>query len=72
LTHWNKHLTRAIEGTKTTIPSHLKILSDEYYRKDETHTRFVHERIGGFAAEDQHEGEEVAALSAVLAGFFKA
>ncbi len=56
-----------IEGIKTTIPFQLKILSDEHFRRGEIHTGFVHERIRSLAAEEEHEGEEVAALSTVLA-----
>lgn len=58
-----------IEGIKTTIPFQLKILSDENFRKGKFHTGFVNEKIGGLAAEEEHEGEEVAALSAVLAAY---
>jgi acetyl-CoA carboxylase biotin carboxylase subunit len=60
-----------IEGIKTTIPFQLKILNDEYFRRGEIHTGFVHERIGSIAAEEEHEGEEVAALSAVLAAYLR-
>ncbi|MGD8505286.1 MAG: acetyl-CoA carboxylase biotin carboxylase subunit [Candidatus Bathyarchaeota archaeon] len=60
-----------IEGIKTTIPFHLKILSDEIFRKGEIHTGFVNERISVLVAEEEHEGEEVAALSAVLAAHLK-
>ncbi|MFQ6064512.1 MAG: hypothetical protein ACE5L6_03460, partial [Candidatus Bathyarchaeia archaeon] len=57
-----------IEGVKTTIPFHRKILDDEYFRKGEIHTAFIQERIGSLAMEEV-EGEEVAALSAVLAAY---
>jgi len=60
-----------IEGIKTTIPFQLKILSDKHFRKGEIHTGFVDERISSFAVEEEHEGEEVAALSAVLASYLK-
>jgi acetyl-CoA carboxylase biotin carboxylase subunit len=60
-----------IEGIKTTIPFQLKILNDEQFRKGEIHTGFVDEKIGSLAAEAEHEGEEVAALSAVLAAYLR-
>jgi len=60
-----------IEGVKTTIPFQLKILSDAYFVKGEIHSSFVHERIGSLAAEEEHEGEEVAALSTVLAAYLR-
>jgi acetyl-CoA carboxylase biotin carboxylase subunit len=60
-----------IEGIKTTIPFQLKILGDERFRVGEIHTGFVRERIGSLAAEEEHEGEEVAALSAVLAAYLR-
>lgn len=60
-----------IEGIKTTIPFQLRILNDEHFRKGEIHTGFVDEKIGGIVAEEEHEGEEVAALSAVLAAYLK-
>lgn len=60
-----------IEGIKTTIPFQLEILGDEYFRKGKIHTGFVHERIGSLAVEEEHEGEEVAALSAVLAAYLR-
>jgi len=60
-----------IEGIKTTIPFQQRILGDEYFRKGKIHTGFVHERIGSLAAEEEHEGEEVAALSAVLASYIR-
>jgi len=60
-----------IEGIKTTISFQLRILDDECFRKGKIHTGFVHERIGSLAAEEEHEGEEVAALSAVLASYIR-
>ncbi len=60
-----------IEGVKTTIPFQLKILGNEYFKKGKIHTRFIQERIGSLAAEEEHEGDEVAALSAVLAAYLK-
>ena len=60
-----------IEGVKTTIPLQLKILSDENFRKGEIHTGFVNMKIGSLVVEEEHEGEEVAALSTVLAAYLK-
>jgi len=36
-----------IEGIKTTIPFHLKILEDEYFLEGKTYTNFIQERIYG-------------------------
>jgi len=60
-----------IEGVKTTIPFQLKILDDRHFRKGEVHTGFVNERMRSLAGEEEHEGEEIAALSAVLAAYIK-
>ncbi|MFQ5758399.1 MAG: acetyl-CoA carboxylase biotin carboxylase subunit [Candidatus Bathyarchaeia archaeon] len=57
-----------IEGVETTIPFHKKILDDEYFRRGEIHTDFIRERIDSLTVEE-FEGEEVAALSAVLAAY---
>jgi len=58
-----------IEGVETTILFHKKILNDECFRSGEIHTEFIGERIGSLTVEAEFEGEEVAALSAVLADF---
>ncbi len=58
-----------IEGVETTIPFHKKILDDECFRRGEIHTEFIGERIGSVTVEEEFEGEEVAALSAVLADY---
>jgi len=58
-----------IEGIETSIPFHKKILDDEHFRKGRIHTDFIRERIGSLAVEEEFEGEEVAALSAVLAAY---
>ncbi len=58
-----------IEGVETTIPFHKKILDDEHFRRGEIHTDFIRERIGSLTVEEEFEGEEVAALSAVLAAY---
>lgn len=34
-----------IEGVKTTIPFHTKVMADEFYRKGEVNTSFIQERI---------------------------
>ncbi len=58
-----------IEGVETTIPFHKKILDNEHFRKGRIHTDFIRERIGSLTMEKEFEGEEVAALSAVLAAY---
>jgi len=58
-----------IEGVETTIPFHIRILDDEFFRKGEIHTGFVQERIGTLAAEERSDGEDVAALSVALAAY---
>jgi acetyl/propionyl-CoA carboxylase alpha subunit len=58
-----------IEGVETTIPFHKKILNNEHFRKGRIHTDFIRERIGSLTMEKEFEGEEVAALSAVLAAY---
>jgi acetyl-CoA carboxylase biotin carboxylase subunit len=58
-----------IEGIETTIPFHKKILDDECFRRGEIHTDFIRERIGRLTVEAESEGEDVAALSAVLAAY---
>jgi acetyl-CoA carboxylase biotin carboxylase subunit len=55
-----------IEGIKTTIPLHKKILDDECFRRGEVHTGLVQERIGNLVAEE-YECEQVAVLLAALA-----
>ncbi len=60
-----------IEGIKTTIPFQLKIMGNEYFKKGKIHTRFIQERIGSLAAEEEHKGDEVAALSTVLAAYLR-
>lgn len=55
-----------IEGIETTIPFHVKILEDEYFRRGEVHTGFVQERIGSSLVERVFEGEEIAALFTAL------
>jgi len=58
-----------IEGVETTVPFHKKILDDECFQRGEIHTDFIRERIGSLTVEAAFEGEDVAALSAVLAAY---
>lgn len=58
-----------IEGVETTIPFHKKILSDQYFRRGEVDTGFVHKRIGDILAPEEFEGEKMAALSAALVAY---
>lgn len=57
-----------IEGVKTTIPLHKKILDNEYFRRGEIHTNFVREKIGSQLTEEL-EGGEIAALVGALVVF---
>jgi len=34
-----------IEGVRTTIPFHAKVMADEYFRRGEVNTNFIQERI---------------------------
>jgi len=56
-----------IEGLKTTIPFHKKIMEDEGYLKGDIHINFVEERIGEVLPTCDLEDEETAAIIAVLA-----
>jgi len=58
-----------IEGVETTIPFHKKILNDEYFRRGEVDTTFVHEKIGDILAPETYESEKTAALSAALIAY---
>lgn len=55
-----------IEGIKTTIPIHRKIMEDEDFIEGRIHTGFLQERIGSLAIERELRGEHVAALTAAL------
>jgi acetyl-CoA carboxylase biotin carboxylase subunit len=57
-----------IEGVKTTIPYHKKILEDDYFKKGKIHTGFIHERMKDF---DIYEGnyEEIAAITAAISTY---
>ncbi len=56
-----------IEGVKTTIPFHRKILEDEDFLRGDIHVNFVDERIGELLPEQALGDEETAAIVAVLA-----
>jgi len=56
-----------IDGVKTTIPFHRKILEDECFLKGDIHVNFIEERIGKLLPEQALEEEEAAAIVAVLA-----
>jgi acetyl-CoA carboxylase biotin carboxylase subunit len=56
-----------IEGVKTTIPFHKRIMKDEEFLRGDIHINFVDERIGRLLPEKALTEEEVAALTAVLA-----
>jgi acetyl-CoA carboxylase biotin carboxylase subunit len=56
-----------VEGVKTTIPLHKRILDDEDFLKGDFHVNFVDEKIGSLVPEKALTDEEVAALTAVLA-----
>jgi len=55
-----------IEGVKTTIPFHRKIIEDECFLKGEIHINFVEERIGELLPAQALEEEEAAAIVALL------
>jgi len=56
-----------IEGVKTTIPFHQKIMENERFLKGDIHINFVDERIAGLLPEQALSEEEAAAVVAVLA-----
>jgi len=56
-----------IEGVKTTIPFHKKIMDDPLFVKGDFHINFVEERIGEVLPKETLTMEEVAAIVAVLA-----
>ncbi|UCC33514.1 MAG: acetyl-CoA carboxylase biotin carboxylase subunit [Candidatus Bathyarchaeota archaeon] len=58
-----------VEGIRTTMPLHKAILNDERFRRGKIHTNFIQERMSSLMAEDEFEGEKIAALSAVLAAY---
>lgn len=56
-----------IEGPKTTIPFHKKIMEDEQFLGGDIHINLIEERIGMLLPKQALEQEEVAAIIAVLA-----
>ncbi|MDI6905463.1 MAG: hypothetical protein QMD13_08295 [Candidatus Bathyarchaeia archaeon] len=56
-----------IDGVKTTIPFHRRIMEDECFLKGDIHINFIKERIGELLPEHVLEEEEAAAIVAVLA-----
>ncbi len=60
-----------IEGVKTTIPFHMKIMEDKCFLKGDIHTNFIEERIVELLPEQALEDEEAAAIVAVLANHIK-
>jgi len=56
-----------IEGVKTTVPFHKKIVDDECFRRGDIHVNFIEERIGELLPKQALEEEEAAAIVAVLA-----
>jgi len=57
-----------IEGMKTTIPFHKKIMEDEYFLKGDIHVNFIEERIEMLLPKQALGEEEAAAIIAVLVG----
>ena len=55
-----------IEGVKTTIPFHRKIMEDECFLQGDIHVNFIEERIEMLLPKLTLEEEEVAAIIAVL------
>ncbi len=56
-----------IEGVKTTIPFHKKIMEDKCFLKGDIHINFIEERIGQVLPRQALSVEEAAAVVAVLA-----
>ncbi|MEM3618055.1 MAG: acetyl-CoA carboxylase biotin carboxylase subunit [Candidatus Bathyarchaeia archaeon] len=56
-----------IEGVKTTIPLHKRIMEDEDFLRGDIHINFVDERIEKLLPKKALTEEEIAALTAVLA-----
>ena len=55
-----------IEGVKTTIPFHKRIMEDEDFLKGDIHVNFVDERMGKLLPKHFLKEEEAAAIIAVL------
>ena len=60
-----------IEGVKTTIPFHKKIMEDEFFFNGDVHINFIEERIGELLPAQALEEEEAAAIIAVLANYIE-
>ncbi|MEM4713439.1 MAG: hypothetical protein QXQ61_02695, partial [Candidatus Bathyarchaeia archaeon] len=56
-----------IEGIKTTIPLHRRIMKDEDFLRGDIHINFVDDRIEKLLPEKALTEEEIAAITAVLA-----
>ncbi len=56
-----------IEGIRTTIPFHKRIMEDEDFLRGDTHVNFVDERMEKLLPKKALTEEEIAALAAVLA-----
>jgi len=56
-----------IEGVKTTIPFHRKIMENECFLKGDIHINFIEERIGELLPKEDLAEDEAAAILAVLA-----
>jgi acetyl-CoA carboxylase biotin carboxylase subunit len=55
-----------IEGVKTTVPFHKKIMQNEHFLKGNIHVNFIEETIGEVLPRQVLEAEETAAVVAVL------
>jgi len=60
-----------IEGVKTTITFHRRIMEDECFLKGDIHINFIEERIGRLLPAQALEEEEAAAIVAVLVDHIK-
>lgn len=60
-----------IDGIRTTIPFHRKIMEDEYFIKGDIHVKFVDERGNALLPEKTLDEEETVAVIAVLTNQIK-
>lgn len=60
-----------IEGVKTTIPFHRKVMENECFLRGDIHVNFIEERISELLPERALEEEEAAAIIAVLADYIE-
>jgi len=60
-----------IEGVKTTIPFHRKIMENECFLKGDVHINFIEERIKELLPEQMLEDEEAAAIVALLVNYIE-